>query len=92
MVAAILNSGNKSTSGNVGSVTDVSGLVANVGVAVRIGSRAHFVQQLFPLPVFAGRHLEFWWSDIVHQRQSTSGSIPSEKSKSGAVENMGVEV
>ncbi len=29
---------------NVGSVTDVSGMVANVGVAVRIGSRAHSVR------------------------------------------------
>jgi hypothetical protein len=48
------------------------------------------VQKLFPLPVFAGRHLEFWWSAIVYQRRPTSDSVPSVKSKSGVVESFGV--
>ncbi len=51
LVVAILNSGNQPTSGNVGSVRDVSSMVANVEVAVGIVSPAHYVQSLFPLPV-----------------------------------------
>ena len=46
-----MNSGNQPTSGNVGSVRDVSSMVANVGVAVGIVSPAHCDQLLFPLPV-----------------------------------------
>ncbi len=41
---AILNSGNQPKSGNVGSVRYVSSMVANVGVAVGIGSQDHSVQ------------------------------------------------
>jgi hypothetical protein len=44
LVAAILNSGNQPTSGNVGSVRDVFGMVENVGVTVGIVSPAHCVQ------------------------------------------------
>jgi len=39
-----LNFGNQPTSGNVGSARDVSGMVANVEVAVGIVSAAHCVQ------------------------------------------------
>ena len=44
VVAAVLNSSSWPTSGNFGSVTDKSGIVANVGVAFGIGSQAHSVQ------------------------------------------------
>ena len=43
IAVAIFNVGNQSTSGNVGSARDVSGMVANVGVAVGIVSPAHCV-------------------------------------------------
>ena len=65
-------------------------MVDNVWIAVGIAVPSLAVQKLFPLPVFAGRHLEFWWSAIVYQRRSTSGSVPNVKSKSGVVENVGV--
>ncbi len=39
-------------SDNVGSVIFGSGMIENVGVAVRIASLAVSVQKLFPLPVF----------------------------------------
>ncbi len=39
-------------SGRVGSDISESGVVENVGVAVRIASLAVSVQKLFPLPVF----------------------------------------
>ncbi len=44
MVAAVLNYGNQPKLVIIGSVTDVSGMVADVGVAVGIGSQAQFVQ------------------------------------------------
>ncbi len=44
LAVAILNFGNEPTSGNVGSVRSVSGMVANVWVTVRIVSPAHFAQ------------------------------------------------
>jgi hypothetical protein len=65
-------------------------MVNNVGIAVGIAAPSLAVQKLFPLPVFADRHLEFWWSAIVYQRRSTLGSVPSVKSKSGVVENVAV--
>ena len=49
---AILNSGNQSTSGNDGSVRDVSDMVANVGVKFGISPLSIFIQKLFPLPVY----------------------------------------
>jgi hypothetical protein len=65
-------------------------MTENMGVEVGIAAPSVTGQKLFPLPVFAGRHLELWWSAIVYQRRSTSGSVPSVKSKSGVVENVGV--
>ena len=65
-------------------------MVHNVGIAVGIAAPSLAVQKLFPLPVFGVRHLEFWWFAIVYQRRSTSGSVPSVKSMSGVVENVGV--
>ena len=89
-MAAILNFGSRTTSGNGGGDIVKSGMVDNVGVAVGIAAPSLAVQKLFPLPVFAGRHLGFWWYTIVYQPLSTSGSVPSVKSKSGVVENVGV--
>jgi len=78
-MAAILNFGSQTTSGNVGGDIVKSGMVDNVGVAVGIAAPSLAVQKLFPLPVFAGRHPVFWWSAIVYQRRSTSGSGPNVK-------------
>ena len=50
-MVAILNSGNLPTSVSISSVTDVCGMVENVGVAVGIESQAQSVQLLFPFPV-----------------------------------------
>ncbi len=48
----IVNSGNWTTSVSIDSVTDVSGMVANVGVAVGIWSQEQSVRLLlFPFPV-----------------------------------------
>ncbi len=44
IVDAIVNSGNWRTLDNVGTVTDESGAVTNVGVAVAIESQTHSVQ------------------------------------------------
>ncbi len=88
-MTAILNFGSRTTSGNVGGDIVKSGMVDNVGVAVGIAAPSLVVQKLFPLPVFDDRRLGFWWSAIVYQRRSTSGSFPSVKSKSGVVGNVG---
>ncbi len=64
-------------------------MVENVGIAVGIAAPSLTVQKLFPLPVSAGRHLEFWWTTIVYQRQSTSDNVLGVKSKSGVVEMWG---
>ncbi len=71
-MAAILNIGSRATSGNVRGDIVKSGMVDNVGIAVGIAAPSLAVQKLFPLPVFAGRYLEFWWSAIVDQRRSAS--------------------
>ncbi len=71
--------------GNVGGDVVKSGMVDNVGVAVGIAAPSLADQRLFPLPAFAGRHLGCWWSAIVYQRRTTSGSVTSVKSKSGVV-------
>ena len=89
-MAAILNFGSRTTSGNVRGDIVMSGMIDNVGIAVGVAAPSLAVQKLFPLPVFARRHLEFWWSIIVYQRRSTSDSVPSVKSKSGVVKNVGV--
>ena len=65
-------------------------MVDNVGIAVGIAASSPAVQKLFPLPVFVGRHFELLWSAIVCQCRSTSGTVPSDKLKSGVVENVGV--
>jgi hypothetical protein len=70
-MAAILNFGSLTTSGNVRSDIVKSGMVDNVGIAVGIAAPSIAVQKLFPLPVFASRHLEFRWLAIVYQRRST---------------------
>ncbi len=75
--AAILNSGNQSTSGNVGSVRDESGIVANVGVAVGIVSPAHCVQYLFPLPVSVAAILNPVNADVRKCRAISTVSYPS---------------
>ncbi len=59
-MAAILNFGSRTTSGNVGGDMVKSGMVDNVRVAVGIAAPSLAVQKFFPLPVFAGRHLGFW--------------------------------
>ncbi len=88
LMAAILNFGSRTTSGNVGGDIVKSGMADKVGVAVGIAALSLAVQTLFPLPVFAGRHLGFWWPAIVYQRRSAYGSVPSVKSKSGVVGNV----
>ncbi len=70
-----------------------SGMVDNVGVAVGIAAPSCTCRsKAISTSGFAGRHLGFWWSAIVYQRRSTSGSVPGVKSKSGVVENVGVTV
>ncbi len=58
-MAAILNFGSRTTSGNVCGDTAKLGMVDNVGIAVGIVAPSLAVQKLVPLPVFAGRHLDF---------------------------------
>ncbi len=70
-MVAILNSGNQATLGNVGSVRDMSCMVANVGVAVAIVSPAHCVQQLFPLPVSVAAILK----SVGGRRRKMSGNV-----------------
>ncbi len=60
LMAAILNFGSRKPSGNVRGDIVRSSIVSNVGIAVGITSPSLAVQTLFPLPVFAVRHLEFW--------------------------------
>ncbi len=88
-MAAILDFGSRTTSGNVRGDIMKSGMVDNVGIAVGIAAPLVAVQKkLFALPVCAGRHLEFWWFAILCQRRSTPGSVPSVKCVVG---NVGVE-
>ena len=79
-------------SGSVDSSISESVMTENMGVEVGIAAPPITGQKLFQLPVFASRHLEFWWSAIVYQRRSPSGSVTSVKSKSGVVEIAGVGV
>ena len=81
----ILISGNQPTSDNVGSARDVSGMVANVVVAVGIVSPAHCVQSLFPLPVSMVAIL----NQVDGRRQEMSDDIDSIIFKLGLVENLG---
>ena len=70
LVAAILNSGNQPTSGNVGSVRNVSSIVANVGYGVAVGivSPCSLRSIVISTSGFRGRHFEFG-------RWSTSGNV-----------------
>ena len=65
-------------------------MVANVRVAVGIGSPAHCVQLLFPLPVSVAAIL----NSVDDRRHEMSGDIGSVIGLSmwGLVENVGVEV
>ncbi len=65
-MTAILNFGSRTMSGNVRGDLVKSGMIDNVEVAVGIAAPSLAVQESIPLPVFAGRHLEFWWSTIVY--------------------------
>jgi hypothetical protein len=58
-MAAILNFGSRTTSGNVRSDIVKSDMVDNVGTAVGIAAPSLPIQKLFPLPAFDDRHLEF---------------------------------
>ena len=83
-MVAILNSGDQPTSGNVGSVSDVSSMVANAGVVVGIVSPAHCDQLLFPRPVSGAAIL----NSVGVRRREMSGSVDSVISMSGLVENV----
>ena len=66
-----------------------------MGEAVGKASPSLIVQTLFSLPVLLTAILKFGSRPLsinVGQRRLTSGSVLSVKSKSGVVENMGVEV
>ncbi len=84
-MSASLNSDNQPKSVSTGSVTYVSGLVANVGVPVGIGSQAQSVQLLFPFPVSVAaiRIFGSW---------STYDNVDSIIFKSDMAEETGVEV
>ncbi len=84
LAVAILNVGDKPTSRNVGSTRDVSGVVANVGVAVGIVSPADCVQWLFPLPVSVAAILNL----VSGRHRELSGNVESVISKAGLVENV----
>ncbi len=87
-MAAILNSGNQPTSGNVGAAWGVFSMVVNVGVAVGIVSPAHCRKELFPLPVSVAAILK----SVGGRRRKMSGNVDSVFTMSDLVENFGVEV
>ena len=91
-MAAILNFGSRTTSGNVRGDIVKSRMVDNVVIAVGITAPSLAVQTLFPLPVWLSAILNFGSllsSTNVGQRRQTSGSVLSVKSKSDVVENVG---
>ncbi len=91
-MAAILDFGSGTMSGNVCSDTFKSGFVENVRTAPGIATPSLAVEKLFPLPVLLAAILIFGSlssSTNVDQRRRTSCSILSVKSKSGVVENVG---
>ncbi len=63
-------------------------MVVNVGVGVAIVSPAHCGKKLFPLPVSIAAIL----NSVDDRLHEMSGDIRSVISKSGLVENVGVEV
>jgi len=67
-------------------------MVENMGVEVVIAAPSLTVQKLFPLPVWLPAILIFGSlpsSTNVDQRRRTSGSVPSVKSKSSVIVNVG---
>ena len=64
--SAILNSGSRQTSDNVGSVTIDSGMVENVGLAVGMSMICHSVPEIQSTSGFV-RHFEFRKSADVGQ-------------------------
>ncbi len=91
-MAAILNFGSGTMSGNVRSDIFKSRLVDNVGIAVRIATPSLAVQKLFPLPVLLAAILNFGSlpsSTNVDQRQPVAGGVLGGKSKSAMIENWG---
>ncbi len=71
----------------------MSGIIANVGVAVGIESRAQSVQFLFPFPVSVAAILLFGSrSTSGNVGRVTSGIVDSSISESGMAKHMGVEV
>ena len=87
-----MNSDNLRTSHNVGSVTDESGTVTNVGVAVAIGSLKSFRSIVISISGFWGRHCDFWYLVNVWQCRAMSNNVDSVISELAMAENMGVEV
>ncbi len=87
-MAAILNSDNQPTSGNVRDAWGVSSMVVNVGVAVGIVAPALCGQELFPLPVSVAAILK----SVGGRSREMSGNVDSVIFKSGLVENVRVEV
>ncbi len=77
-MAAILNFGSGTMSGNVRSDIFKYGMVDNVGIAVGIATPSLDVQKLFPLPVSLYAILNFGSlpsSTNVDQRYPTSGDV-----------------
>jgi len=66
-MAVILNFGSRTASGNVRGDRVKWGMVDNVRVAVGIAAPSLAVQKLFPLPVFAGRHLELVFTEYLSE-------------------------
>ena len=62
----------------------MSDMVENVGVAVGIGSQAHSVQKLFPLPVSDAAILNL----VGGRRREISNNVGSVNAKSVLVENV----
>ena len=78
------------TSGDVRSNIVTSGMVDNVGIAVGIAAPSFAVQQLFPLPVLPAAILNVGsLSSSINVGLRRLTSVPSVKSKSGVVENVG---
>ena len=87
-MAAMLNFGSGTTSGNVRGDIVKSSMVDNVGIAVGITAPSLAVQKLFPLPVWLPAIFDFGSlpsSTNADQRRQTSISDLSVKSKSDVV-------
>ena len=90
-MAAILNFGSGTMSGNVRSDIFKSGMVDNVGIAAGIATPSLAVQKLFPLRVSLAAILKFGSLPSlsnVDQRHPTSADVLGVMSKSAIVENL----